>query len=309
MARQTSDIGIETLEFEEGVVLRAYRDLVGKWTIGAGLTAASGVVTPKSGMVITAKQSKALTKEALRLNYEPAVNAAMQEAAQHEFDAGISFHWNTGAINRASWVKLWAKNASRALISAKYRLWNKAGGKTVKGLSDRRERELKILFDAEYPVASKVKNAAPSVARWVLPLSNDEKAEVLSDLMSLTYLVGSDVDKVHGPELRRFQSDHGLTVDGLIGRATVTTLQRMINARASAKVGTKAAAVTSAPAATSVTDIADEISAAGIDPVWLWLPAGIVVLWALLRAWHYRDAIAVRIQSRFPKFANFLRSY
>lgn len=34
-------------------MLTAYRCPAGKWTIGAGLTAASGVVTPRAGMTIT----------------------------------------------------------------------------------------------------------------------------------------------------------------------------------------------------------------------------------------------------------------
>ena len=45
---QTSAQGIVALELEEGVVLKAYRDAVGVWTIGAGLTASSGVVRPLS---------------------------------------------------------------------------------------------------------------------------------------------------------------------------------------------------------------------------------------------------------------------
>ena len=57
---QTSQRGIAFLERHEGVVLRAYRCPAGHWTIGAGLTAASGVVTPKPGMVITRKEATRL---------------------------------------------------------------------------------------------------------------------------------------------------------------------------------------------------------------------------------------------------------
>ena len=74
---QTSAKGVATLEYHEDVVLRAYPDAVGIWTIGAGLTAASGVVKPKAGMVITAEQASALLAEALTRNYEPAVLKAM----------------------------------------------------------------------------------------------------------------------------------------------------------------------------------------------------------------------------------------
>nr|WP_321511141.1 peptidoglycan-binding protein [uncultured Celeribacter sp.] len=305
----TSEQGIYTLELEEGDVLKAYRDIVGRWTIGMGLTAASGVITPKPGMIITRKQSRELTEKALARNYEPAVNAAMPGADQHEFDAGISFHWNTGAIKKASWVSLWRQKAGRSAISAKFRLYNKAGGKRVQALADRRERELKILFDANYPVLTEPKSASIAKARWAITLTELEKAMILGQFMSLGYDVGTDIAHVPAHEVRRFQQEHDLTVDGKIGRATVTTLQRMIDARAKAKATAATGAASSLPAATSVQDVVDGNAIAGIDPLWLFLPLGLVALWALWRAWHYRDAIAARIQSRLPKLATFLRSF
>ena len=105
---QTSERGIAFNERLEGVVLRAYRCPAGKWTIGAGLTAASGVVDPGPGMVITVEDASRLMALALRKKYEPAVARAMPGAKQHAFDGGVSFHWNTGAISRASWVPAWA---------------------------------------------------------------------------------------------------------------------------------------------------------------------------------------------------------
>ena len=60
-----SEPGIAMLEAEEGVVLRAYRCPAGVWTIGAGLTAASGVVVPQAGMVITPAEASALLARAL----------------------------------------------------------------------------------------------------------------------------------------------------------------------------------------------------------------------------------------------------
>jgi len=102
---EISPAGLEQLVAEEGEVLRAYRDVAGVWTIGVGLTAASGVVTPKAGMVITKAESRRLLAAALKRRYEPAVAAAMLGAPAHAFDGAVSFHFNTGAIARASWVK------------------------------------------------------------------------------------------------------------------------------------------------------------------------------------------------------------
>ncbi|SLN38297.1 hypothetical protein AQS8620_01438 [Aquimixticola soesokkakensis] len=305
---QTSEKGIEALELEENDVLKAYRDVVGKWTIGMGLTAASGVIVPKAGMTITKKQSQDLTRKALTLNYEPSVNSAMSGAKQHEFDAGVLFHWNTGAIKTASWVDLWRAKAGRAKIAARFRLWNKGNGKVIQGLVNRRERELKILFDGLYSSMSEPASASVAVARWVVVLSGDEKAKVLDDFMALGYLVGSNINNVHAFEVRRFQEDHGLSVDGKIGRATLSTLQRMVDAKAKTKPVASAAAVATVPAATSMTDVAQELSAAGISAAWLFVPLAFVCLFALWRAWHYRDAVAARLPRSLSKLAQFLRS-
>lgn len=304
---QTSDKGIQTLALEEGDVMRAYLCPAGKWTIGMGLTAASGVVAPKAGMVITKAESARLTKLALSRNYEPAVAAAMPGAAQSEFDAGVLFHWNTGAIKRASWVPLWVKKAARPLIEAKYRQWNKGGGKVLPGLVKRRDRELAILFEAKYPVSSEPKTKSVSVARWALPMTAVEKAKVVAALHVLGYR-GALADQFPAGEVRRFQKDHGLEQDGIIGRATLSTLQRRIDAVAKAKPVTVAASggVATAAVPTGSSDITDWIAA---QP-WA-LPAllGGVALWGLYLAWQYRDVIAVKLNTRAPKVAAFLRSF
>ncbi|MFN4172764.1 MAG: lysozyme, partial [Pseudorhodobacter sp.] len=149
---QTSAQGVATLEHHEGVVLRAYRCPAGVWTIGAGLTSASGVVKPKAGMVISKVEATRLLQLALRQNYEPGVTAAMPAARPHEFDAGVSFHFNTGAIGRATWVKRWREKASANVITAGLMSWTKGGGKVLPGLVRRREDEARMLLQGKYPI-------------------------------------------------------------------------------------------------------------------------------------------------------------
>ena len=134
--RAVSAAGLEQLIAEEGEALRAYRDVAGVWTIGVGLTAASGVVRPRAGMTITRSESRALLAEALARRYEPPVATAMPDAAQHAFDGGVSFHFNTGAIGRASWVAAW-RRGDRAAVRAGLAAWNRAGGRIVEGLARR----------------------------------------------------------------------------------------------------------------------------------------------------------------------------
>jgi lysozyme len=300
---QTSPDGIAALEHEEGVVLRAYRCPAGKWTIGAGITSAAGVGKVGPGMVITAARARAMLSTALSRNYEPSVTGAMPGAAQHEFDAGVSFHFNTGAIGRASWVKLWRGKATQAAISAKFKLWNKGGGKVLPGLVKRRERELEMLFDGKY-AAPKTSRPSVNLARWTLPLSADEKSAVLVELMSLGYNVGADATAVSAAEIRRFQIEHGLTADGIIGRATLSTLQRRIDAAAEAKAGAVVGAGGAAAAPQS--DLIEQIAGVPHLGAVVAVAAVAVVVWI---AWRRRDVIAAKINARAPKAAAFLRSF
>lgn len=297
---QTSDKGRAALLLEEGDVLRAYRDVAGVWTISGGLTAASGVVTPKAGMVITTEESARLMSLALSRNYEPAVARAMPAAPQSVFDAGVSFHFNTGAIGRASWVKAWAAKAAPAVIRDKMCLWVKAGGKVLPSLKARRLREAAMLLDGVYRTAA-TSQAIQGMAKWGLSLTAAEIAAVRNGLRTLGYDAGPNPAGVLSETARQFQRDHGLTVDGILGRASLTTLQRRLDARTRAAT----AAVVSAPAGASTGTAVDITQMPWIETA-VWLG---IALWALWLAWRYRDVIAAKINGFAPRAAVFLRSF
>lgn len=306
---QTSSAGEAALVQEEGEVLKAYRDVVGKWTIGVGLTDASGVVKVKSGMTISQSESRRLLGLALRRNYEPAVEKALPGAAQHEFDAAVSFHFNTGAIGRASWVDLWRAKAGRAAIVQRFMLWTKGGGKVLPGLTNRRQRELSMLLDGKYPVAANEPvRASVSLARWVLVLDLPEKAAVLTEFARLGYAVGIDPTAVPAAEIRRFQGDHDLTQDGKIGRATLSTLQRRIDASQQAKSVAMVSAGTGGSAAIDASQ-QDLLSTLASGP-WVWAAlAAALAIWAAIITWRYRDVVAAKISRRAPRAAAFMRSF
>ncbi len=196
--------GLDALQQEEGVVLKAYRDVVGVWTIGAGLTAASGVVNPKPGMVISREEATALLQKALRDRYEPTVEMAMtrtdkapvERPLQHEFDAGVSFHWNCGTIRKATWVKLWKAKAPRLAIRASLVQWNKGGGKVLPGLTYRREREAAMLLDAVYPRIATQAAAPSTFAKWGLSMSGEQIDALRDALRALGYDPGKTVNAV-----------------------------------------------------------------------------------------------------------------
>lgn len=300
---KTSAAGIAFLERHEGVVLKAYRDPVGVWTIGAGLTKASGVVVPKPGMKLTAAQATVLLTKALVNNYEPRVRKAMPGAAQHEFDGGVSFDWNLGRIHNASWVKAWrAKDWPR--VEAGLKAYRKAAGRVLPGLVRRRQEEFELIRHGRYHVPAKIR-ASKDTARLVIPLDAGGILEMRGQFEKLGYAPGADLRGVLETSVRQFQRDHDLTVDGIIGRATQSTLQRMIDARRKT-VG--------ASTVVAGTGVGSGATAASTDLGWtetLWITGGVLGLALIVTvylAWQYRDAIAAKIQRRFPSLAAKLRS-
>ncbi|WP_158971967.1 lysozyme [Chachezhania sediminis] len=302
---QTSAEGVAFIERHEGVVLTAYRDPVGIWTIGSGLTAASGVVTPKAGMKISKAEAAGLLSRALAVNYAPAVAGVMPGARQHEFDGGVSFHFNTGAIGRASWVRAWIER-DWSEVGRRIKLWNKGGGKVLPGLQRRREEEFLLIQFGSY--AGKVAQNPPSgCARIVVPVTPDEIAAIREGFTALGYPVGDDTRGVAKEAVLAFQRDHALLADAILGKATLSTLQRMLDARSKVKAAGGSAAVaapaTQAPAIAGDTSAADWLGWAG------WIALAVCLCWGLWLAWTYRDAIAAKIAPRAPKLATFLRSF
>ncbi len=273
---RTSDQGLEMLEGEEGVVLRAYRCPAGVWTIGTGLTAASGVVKPKKGMTITREENRRLTRLALARNYEPRVARALGAVAQHVFDGAVSFDWNTGAILRARWVGefLAGRIATAAL---RFKQWNKAGGKVLAGLTARRGREWTLIEFGRYPAG------ASSVS---------EPADYAADLRALGYR-----EAKLGQAVRAFQAEHGLTVDGIVGPATRATIARVKAERQADKAtGAASAGGATAGGGAEVTVNPAPGSTEGVDlSTLLWALGGALVLgltvYLLFLAWRYRGPL------------------
>lgn len=307
---RTSAAGIAFLERHEGVVLKAYPDVVGVMTIGAGLTAASGVIVPKPGMTITRDEARALLMAALERNYEPAVSTEMAEAAQHEFDAAVSFHFNTGAIRRASWVDAWLvrdwPDVERRLL-----LWVKGGGKVLPGLKARRAEEFALLRHGVYHAAPPARAAGSILATEVVPLTSTEAQAMRDGFASLGFDPGPNANGVLVETVRAFQAAHDLTVDGIIGRATLSTLQRMLDARAKAAT-TGVAGAASGGAAAVGGEVADP-TALPIDPALAeglaWGALALCLVRLAWLAWHYRDALAARVEARLPALAALLRRF
>lgn len=143
--------GLNVIRSSEGRSLRAYRDAVGVWTIGYGNTNYDKSLgfTVKAGVSITAEQAEAMLVNSLNRQYIPAVDRALPGQTQPALDAGYSFHYNTGAIGRATWVKALV-SGNRAAVEPSLMSWNKGGGKVLKGLTRRRAREYAMIARGDY---------------------------------------------------------------------------------------------------------------------------------------------------------------
>jgi len=131
----------------EAIVREAYKDSVGVWTWGIGVTSASG---HDVGRYKDNPQPVTRCLEVfiwlLRERYIPAVEKAFSGKALNEaqFAAALSFHYNTGAIASADWVKQW-KQGEIAQARTAIMNWRKPAS-----IIPRREKERDLFFDGKW---------------------------------------------------------------------------------------------------------------------------------------------------------------
>ena len=149
---KTTDRGLLALVRHEGVVPAPYLDARGVWTFGIGHTAAAGLPDPATMPRGMPADLDAGLAEALRLfradlaRYEAEVlRAVTVPLAFHEFDALVSFHYNTGGIARAALTR--ALNAGdRGAAGARFMNWLRPAA-----LRPRREAERDLFLHGRYP--------------------------------------------------------------------------------------------------------------------------------------------------------------
>lgn len=130
----TSNRGIEFIKSFESCRLTAYKALPQElyYTIGYGHCGPD--VT--EGMTITAADAEAYLRRDLE-RFEIYVNRITLPLNQDQFDALVSFTYNCGARN----LRKLTTGRTIMQIADAILLYNKAGGKVLKGLTRRREAE------------------------------------------------------------------------------------------------------------------------------------------------------------------------
>jgi lysozyme len=132
----TALVGIATWEGYSG---NAYQDIVGVWTIGFGTTE-----KVKQGQTID--PVKALQRKLTDINkFEGSLKQCVTVPLhQYEYDAYLSLAYNIGPTAFCNSTLVRKLNAEDYAGACKEILrWNRAGGKVVKGLDNRRQAEYK----------------------------------------------------------------------------------------------------------------------------------------------------------------------
>lgn len=138
MARKVTPFVIEKLKQWEGCRLIAYRDPAGIWTIGYGHTGPD----VKPGMQITQEQADRLLMGDLA-RFEFAVDRAVKvPLTDNQFGALVSFAFNVGAaaFDKSTLLKR-LNQGNYSAVPGELARWNRAGGKQLAGLVNRRAAE------------------------------------------------------------------------------------------------------------------------------------------------------------------------
>jgi GH24 family phage-related lysozyme (muramidase) len=132
----------------EAIVEEAYKDGKGIWTWGIGVTNASGhTVFPRYK---DDPQPIARCIEIFlwlcKTKYGPEVVKAFDghPLTEAQYAAAVSFHYNTGAIARASWVDAW-KRGDNSEARERFMDWKKPAS-----IIERREKERDLFFDGKW---------------------------------------------------------------------------------------------------------------------------------------------------------------
>ena len=146
--RSTSSLGLNLIKKYEGLRLNAYLCPASVVTIGYGST------KYPNGKKVLLGEKLSGEKEATQLllatldPYEAAVNKHLPNINQCQFDALVSFCYNvgTGAFIKSTLLKKAKVNNADPSILDEFLRWNKAAGKVMNGLTNRRREEANLYF-------------------------------------------------------------------------------------------------------------------------------------------------------------------
>lgn len=139
--------------------------VIGCLTIGYGHTAAAGAPIPEAGMVITKAEGDRIFEQDVSAVAKQVSKLVTVKLTQEQFDALVSFEFNTGALGKSTLLK--RVNAEKFdQVPAEFMKWVNDNGKVVPGLINRRRAEValwrEIKTDRVAPAATPVDVPQPS---------------------------------------------------------------------------------------------------------------------------------------------------
>lgn len=131
------------IKTSEGCELTAYKCPADVWTIGYGHTGDDVY----EGLVISKEIAESLLESDLDTFSDNVNRLVVVELTQNQFDALVSLCYNIGAGNfgNSTLLKLLNQHDYDG-ASKEFNKWRKAGGKILKGLVRRREKETKLFL-------------------------------------------------------------------------------------------------------------------------------------------------------------------
>lgn len=166
---KTSQTGLNLIEEYEGLILGAYDDANdhivppggtsrGTLTIGYGHTTSAGPPKVYVGQKITKAQANEILASDLS-RVESSVNKLVRVPInQNQYDALISFQFNTGGLGRSSVLSKLNKKDYQGAADALL-LWNRGNGQVLAGLIRRRKAERALFLTKASNVPTVIKTA------------------------------------------------------------------------------------------------------------------------------------------------------
>ena len=151
---KTSENGLKLIQEFESFVNAPYLDSAKVWTIGYGSTYyPNGTPVTGRDKPITREYAETIQRHVIATDFEPVINELLAKEiangfiTQNMYDAIISLAYNIGVsgFKRSSVLRL-LKQGDKLNAGNAFLLWNMAGGKVLRGLVRRRERERKLFL-------------------------------------------------------------------------------------------------------------------------------------------------------------------
>lgn len=145
-SRRISADGLALIKEFEGLFLEAYQDGGGVWTIGWGHTGLNHMDgTVHKGRKITEEEAENLLAYDLR-KFEARVEKFITVPLNDdEFAALVSFDFNTGGLGDSTLRRL-LNAEQRTEAAMQFARWNKDNGRTIPGLTRRRQSERNLFL-------------------------------------------------------------------------------------------------------------------------------------------------------------------